>query len=469
MKKSFFAAFMMAAVVSFASCDRNDNTVVISDFEISVAQDGNTVRVTVDPSDEGVSYSTGIIMEDDYATIGEDGLASYVTELLSSGAAIEQGVSNELYQDLLWQTTYYVYVAQVDNGTVVGTPVIESVRTYRAYVEFEPEGMIIAPQAISDNGLWVVGNYNDGTTPNSYIYDVRRDSLEIVEGVILYDITDDGAAYGMDRINPIIYKNGEKTSITAPAGAAESGFYAVTPDGSVAVGYSMTEAMENSAIIYENGTLSTLTGTDLTDHAPAGIVAKGIGSNGNIAGYLVDFETYFELGCCWTGEAHEFSLFPKDHMVWNDELMGGTYEKRYGDLGMYISPDGRYLASIVEIKDSWDYMPLRPYVYDLQEGKIYETTSSYDEYRPCAITSDGLVILADKMMGVSEVPYVYDIHTGEGQTFEAYASATYGYSVPAGVTIQGSILAVDAAARVFVGNYLGDSSYITAIYFMPEE
>lgn len=468
MRKCLIAAVMLSAAVVFASCERNDNSVPECNLVISMGSDDNTVRVSVAPSDESVDYLYGIIMEDDYAALGEDGLVSYINDLISKGAPLKQGSSSELYSDLFWHTRYYAFAAQVNDGTVYGTPVVESIRTYRPYVDFAPEGVLIAPYAVSDNGLWVVGNYDDGANSNSYIYDVRRDELTVIQGCVLYDITDAGVAYGKDIAGPVYYENGQIVPVQAPAGSSQSGFYGVSPDGAVAVGYSMDEDWNNEAIIYENGTLSNLTGTDLGGNTPVGIVAKGIGSNGNIAGYLTDFDYYVELGCLWLGASHEFDLFPKEFMTEFNEDMG-AWTKRYGDLEMHISPNGKFLSAWVYVTESWESMPQYAYVYDIEGEKMYEVSdNAYDCWRPCVVTSDGLLFLADTPDGVSSQPYVYDFNTGKVETFKDYASATWGYSSEEAV-FEGSVLAVSDDASVIVGNYTDESNFYTTIYFMPEK
>lgn len=468
MRKSLIAAVMLSAAVVFASCERNDNSVPECNLAISMGSDGNTVRVSVAPSDESVDYLYGIIMEDDYAALGEDGLVSYINELISKGAPLKQGSSSELYSDLFWHTRYYAFAAQVNDGTVYGTPVVESIRTYRPYVEFAPEGVLIAPYAVSDNGLWVVGNYDDGVAPNSYIYDVRRDNLTIVPSTVLYDVTDDGVAYGRDNVVPVIVKDGQINTLPAPEGAAQTVFYGVSPDGNTAVGSTRDEMWNEKAIIYENGTLSNLTGTDLGGNTPVNIIAKGIGSNGNIAGYLTDFDYYVELGCLWLGASHEFDLFPKEYMTEFNEDMG-AWTKRYGDLEMHISPNGKFLSAWVYVTESWESQPQYAYVYDIEGEKMYEVSdNAYDCWRPCVVTSDGLLFLADTPDGVSSQPYVYDFNTGKVETFKDYASATWGYSSEEAV-FEGSVLAVSDDASVIVGNYTDESNFYTTIYFMPEK
>lgn len=91
-------AVMAAASVIFASCDQGRD-IAVSEFTVDMANDGNTVRVSVVPSDESVSYCTGLIMEDDYAALGEDGLVSYINDQVAS-AELKTGPSTEIYQDL---------------------------------------------------------------------------------------------------------------------------------------------------------------------------------------------------------------------------------------------------------------------------------------------------------------------------------------------------------------------------------
>lgn len=468
MKKFYLMAVcLLTATVFFASCNKNNPTITEAAFEMQLGNnETNTIRVSVIPSDENASYCVGLIMEDEYP--GEDGLVSYIEKYVSEGAELWKGTYNEVYEDLFWNTDYYAFAAQIDGGVVVGVPHVEKVKTYRPYVEFAPEGMLIAPYAVSDNGQWIVGNYDDGVSPNSYIYDVRRDSLTVVQGVVFYDVTDDGTAYGEDMFCPIFWKDGKTTQIPAPEGSSESGFFGVTPDGSVAVGYSMDESFRSKAIIYENGVLSELTGTDIYDETPYGITAKGIGSNGNIAGYLVNNSDWLEIGCSWTGASHEFDLFPKEFMTeFNEEMNAWT--KRYGDLEMHISPNGKFLSAWVYVTESYESMPQYAYVYDIESEKMYELSdNTYDYWRPCVVTSDGLLFLADAPTGISSQPYVYDFNTGKVETFKDYASATWGYSSEEAV-FEGTVLAVSDDASVIVGNYTDESNFYTTIYFMPEK
>ena len=80
-----------------------------AEFQIQMANNDNTIRVSVSPSDDAVSYVSGIIIEDDYAALGENGLVSYINGLVSDGAELKAGVSDELYSDLFWHTRYYAF------------------------------------------------------------------------------------------------------------------------------------------------------------------------------------------------------------------------------------------------------------------------------------------------------------------------------------------------------------------------
>ena len=475
MNKFSFLACVLAAVPLLASCDKengiNGGDGSEASFETSIVIDGNDINMTVLPSDSSAVYVSGLIMEDDYAAMGgADGVVSYVEELVANGEAeLRSGNYTGLYGDLFWQTKYYSYVAQIDGSVVVGTPVIEEQYIYRPYVEFASESVAIGPCAVSDNGLWVVGNAYNGDTRNSFIYDVRRDSLTIVEGVSLYDMTDDGAAYGTSGPYPVIYKDGQITEISSVGTFAESGFYGVTPDGSLAVGFTMSDGMKNSAIVYENGAVSEISAVGYKEGKINGAAAKGVGSNGNIVGYIQNEEPWLEIGCAWTGTSHEYSLFAEDLMVWNPDLLdgGGALEKRYGDLEIRISPNGRYYAGylVVTEEGSWD-QPQYVFVHDAQQDKMHELIDgNYAGWRPDAVSSTGLLFLSSTSVGQSSEPFVWDLNTGEVSALAEYASAEYGYA-PEEHTIQGSVVAVSEDGKTIVGDYV-ESTYITYICFIP--
>lgn len=100
-----------------------------------------------------------------------------------------------------------------------------------------------------------------------------------------------------------------------------------------------------------------------------------MGANGNVVGHIASSE-YLELGCYWHAD-NGYDLFVKDEMVKDEET--GSWNKIIGGLLTYISPSGRYIASMwTEMVDGFpgeDY----PYVYDMETGefkmKIFDAVS----------------------------------------------------------------------------------------------
>ena len=451
----------LAAAVLLAACQKEKTEQIVeSTFEVDLPVVENNLTVTVVPSSDEAVFTVGIIMEDDWKSMGgNEGLTAWIEEDINNGGELISGSYSASFTELFWQTAYYVYVAQINEGAVIGTPVVEEAFIYRPFVEFTPEGTVIAPSAISDNGLWVVGC----SDAESFIYDVRRDSLTVIPGLLFYDVTDDGIAYGSSNPYPLIWNNGEATDITSvPEGATDNCFFSVTPDGKTAVGYSMLEGNDMRPIIYENGTLSVLP----YDLDPSGAeatmaVASRIGSNGYITGYILD-GTYMEVGCAWTPE-HEYDLYTADLMEWNDGFY--FWENIYGGLENYISPNGKYIASwrTYTGEDGWSEEKYA-YVFDTDTREIYNSPEM--SYRPDAVSSQGLLFLADQTMGFSTQPYVYDIHTDTFSTLADYAKSTWNYS-PEGLTMQGSVMGTSEDGKSILVGFAADETYKTAIYFLP--
>lgn len=456
-----FLIYAVAALALSVACQPKDNAEQLEEatFELGIAVEENDLTLTVVPSDDDAVYVAGIIMEDDWKSMGgQDGLVAYIEESISNGGELVSGTYTKPYGDLFWQTVYYVYAAQIDEGVVFGTPVVEETEIYRPFIEFAPEGLVIGPSAISDNGLWVVGC----SDVESYIYDVRRDSLIVITGPALYDVTDNGVAYGTSGPYPTIWEKGDLTDITAvPEGSDDNCFFSVTPDGKTAVGYSM-EGNDMTPIIYENGVISILPYDEDPSGAKATMaVASRIGSNGYITGYILD-STYMEVGCAWN-PAHEYDLYTADLMIWNDGF--AFWEDIYGGLVNYISPNGKYITG--ERTDTGDdgwASDMYAYVFDTETREVYDVPRM--SYRPDYVTSQGLLFLADVDMGVSTQPYVYDIHTETFSTLADYAKNNWNYS-PEGLTMQGSVVGASEDGKRLLVNFAADGTYKTAIYFLP--
>ena len=178
---------LLTAVAVLSSCNEKGKGIVETSFEINMAQQDNCITVTIVPSENDAVYITGLVMEDDWTAFGgSDGLLQYINDQIAQGAELSSGTQSRMFEDLFWQTKYYTYAAQVNEGAVIGTPVWEESMTYRPYVTFAPENVIIGPSAVSDNGRYIVGC----SDAESFIYDVRLDSLTVVPNLIFYDVTD---------------------------------------------------------------------------------------------------------------------------------------------------------------------------------------------------------------------------------------------------------------------------------------
>ena len=460
MRKMRFILPLLTAVAVLSSCNEKGKGIVETSFEINMAQQDNCITVTIVPSENDAVYITGLVMEDDWTAFGgSDGLLQYINDQIAQGAELSSGTQSRMFEDLFWQTKYYTYAAQVNEGAVIGTPVWEESMTYRPYVTFAPENVIIGPSAVSDNGRYIVGC----SDAESFIYDVRLDSLTVVPNLIFYDVTDSGVVYGTSGPYPLIWENGNPTDVTGiPDGSNDNCFFSVTPDGKTAVGYSMLGSSDMRPVIYENGVLSILP----YDLDPEGkdatmAVASDIGSNGWITGYILD-NTYMEVGCAWN-QNHEYDLYTDELMVWNDGF--GYWENIYGGLENCISPNGKYIASWRTNTGDYGWGSFMfAYVFDTETRETYNVDQ--EAYRPDCVSSQGQLFLSDVTMGYSSVPYVYDVNDNTFSTFADYAKSNYNYS-PEGLTMQGSVVAVSEDGKTVVGGYAADETFYTVIYFLP--
>ena len=240
---------MMLAIASCDNGQKGPQEKPLAEFSITMNDVERTIEVGVNPSDSSVFYVFDLLTEEEYLAIGanEEGIKQLVSDEIASG------VTSYEYTDLLYMSTYYAYAVQIDNNdgvvTVNGTPVVMNKSLKKSFTTFEPQEMAIAPFAISDNGYYLVGNFQDG----SYLYDLRRDELTIVPAIALNDITNDGIAFGQDLTSyeGVIYRNGEIEYVQGIEGAAETCFFSVNPEGTLAVGYCMDAAYSIVPIKYE--------------------------------------------------------------------------------------------------------------------------------------------------------------------------------------------------------------------------
>ena len=478
MKKSLLSTlFIITALIFAVACQKSDvpEETPVAEFSVVLNSVGRTIEVGVTPSDSTIYYTFGLISQEEYDACGgnNEGLVAFISEKIASGEALYvQGVGSAEFDDLLYLSTYYGYAVQLDVkdnvATVNGEPSMVSKYLKNEYVSFEPAELTVAPFAISDNGYFVVGNFQDG----SYLYDVRRDSLTIIPAIGLNDITDEGVAYGQELTSKeaVIYSNGEITYVPVPAGATEICFNAVNSKGEKVVGYYMDETYKFVPFVYENSTIKNLSlpiGADGRQLAMA--AAKGIGANGVISGYGLLTSDYTEVSALW-------NLPDGSDMVVGADLMEMTYDDEadmdfwncvYGGMFTYISPDGKYVASKYADYTEGVWHPKDyAYLYDVEAGELITITdSNIQNLRVDGVMSNGDIFFADVPYGLSSQPYVYSVDDEKLYTLKEYFEVKYGYT--AVDTIEGSLIAVSQDRNIFVTSSYGEGSgYVTNIFVM---
>lgn len=456
---------MTLLVSVLTGCEKTPELPPVADLTISYAVVENSIEFTVSSSEPDQVYTVGLLTGEELEGIGgKDGLASYVSNLIATASPLElfSGDAVVKYEDLQWFGTYYAFAAQINENALYGEPVLsDAVTLVKSYIEFSTESPI-CPASISDNGRYVVGNFVE----DSYVYDLFTDELVIVEGATLYDITDDGVAYGNGSSNmPVKYENGEIVDIQAPAVAQEACIMSITPDGSKGVGYMANEMYMFVPIVYQNGTISEMAlGVGPEGTQAIGGAGKGIASNGVAAGYLITSD-YLEVSAVWDAAGNceaignDYAHFDEEYYFWDIV---------YGNMFTYISPNGKYVSAIRTVPGDtpWNQSYL-PFLYDVETGEMNSVTeeecNGYNVMRVDAVSSDGLVFLSDTDMGFSSIPYVYSAGNGV-EPLQDYVERTYGVTLEA--DMNGTVIATSYDGKKMVlGNInMTDGTYKTMIY-----
>lgn len=452
---------------AMSSCD-NENVTEKITFEFASEVSDNSAEVTILPSDLEQTYVTGALSDDEYAELGgtPEAIASYIDKTLSSGdgLTVRTGEAVAEYSDLLWQTEYVLYAAPVKDGAVTDTPSLGAFKIFRDSVEVFVESNI-PPTAMSDNGRYIVGDFDN----NSYLYDVRRDVIDVETyvGAELNDVSDNGVAAGAYFGKPGYFQDGVFTEIPLIPGAVSGTVTGVTPDGTRFAGFCQMGDGTFAPFVYENGAVSALEyPEDNIGAKPVVAAAKGMGADGTIVGYIASSE-YLEMGCFWHSD-NKYDLYVKDEMTWNDEI--GWWEKIVGGLESYISPSGKYLASMwVDTGDDGFGDTEYPYIYDVETGEFSMfDTAAFAGYRVDFVGNDGEIYLSDARLGFSSMPFVAVYGNPAPVTYKEYVQSKYGLEIEDYV---GSAMSVSADGKTLLCGRIDFNSgtFVATIHFLREE
>ncbi len=466
----FLALIASLVMMSATSCnevnqpEETDDTITIS-TEVVEADGKVEVEATFTCRQSSMEYAYGVAKVEDVEASGS--LIVYITEQLAEGKA---KTDNSFPKIALFEieklAKYVVYAAPIKdkgvNGTVASS---DTIQVFSSYIEYKP-AIVASPAAISDNGSYIVGNLI--SMENSYIYDMTAYKDKIVNYAVLYDISDDGKiAVGTDDNNrACIWSDGE---ITVLQNSGTGTMWAVSPDGTKAVG-----EISGDAVVYANGTLAELslegaTGTD--GCALESGIAKQIGANGIIAGLVTD-EASAPLHAYW-------DLSGKLHVIGEGENtidMAGEINFMYGGWAnedIKMSPSGRYISGTVYDAEGIKTL-LYPYILDTETGDMHIANVAeferYNDYsnltneihpRVEAVSDAGEVLFSVAATGESDVPYVY---TREGgvDVLQSYLEEKYGKEIQP--EMKGSPRAISADGKTVVLSSSYAEGFVTEIY-----
>ncbi len=466
---TLIASLMLVCMTSCTETnnpDKGDPKIGI-ETEVTEADGKVEVVATFTCNVKEMDYAYGIAKVEDVEAA--ESLIVFVTEQIAEGKATTQnkfpGIALFEIEKL---AKYIVYAVPVKNKGVNGEiSTSDTIQVFSSYIGYEPV-ILATPAAISDNGNYVVGN--NISMENSFIYDMTAYKDAILDEVVLYDISDNGSvSVGTDKNNKAcIMQDGE---ITVLQTTGTGTMWAVSPDGSKAVG-----EIAGDAVVYENGTVSKLslegaTGTD--GCAIVSAIAKQIGTNGVIAGIVVD-DASAPLHAYWDVEGRLHVIGEGKNTI-NVEreinfMYGGWANEEY----IRMSPNGKYISGTVYDAEGLKTL-LYPYILDTETGDVHVANISefeqYNDYsnmineihpRVEAVTNEGEVLFSvSAAMGVSEYPYVYTKDGGVDK-LETYLEDKFGKDIePA---MKGAPCGISADGKTLVLTHSNDSGFITDIY-----
>ncbi len=335
------------------------------------------------------------------------------------------------------------------------------------YIEFEPD-ILAGPTGLSDNGEWVIGH----SLHESFILNLTNEEVEYIDGIDLYDISDDGkTAYGQaDSMRAAKYENGQIIILQSPT--AKTGcFYSTTPDGSKAVG--SIGSGPSQPVLYDNisGKYTSLEvsgiGLGGCDWKGTGIIEGGsprqISNDGRyIVGSIVDDKYCTDLGCFWTEDTKLHRIDTSSSKFINDfEWFDIVYH------GGIISPNGKYYVGSIERNTGYYDGSSFPYIYNTETKELTSLDASdfpgFNSVNADVVTDEGFILFSARTAN-GNMPHIYMPETGQILLYEYYLEATYNISIEPEMI--GSLVDVSTDGRtILMGERLEEElGFITKIY-----
>ncbi len=458
MKQILIIALAVMSVL-FVSCDLKYSEP--ADFKIlsTVGEDG-MVEFIVTTSNQDITYIIGLVDDVNMADMGgKDGIREYVIESLASNTfgSVYTGSSVYTYTNLTKYVYWYFYVAQIHEGRLVGDLIYSApTRIFSPYLEYRYPSAWSTANAVSDNGLWVVGAANGN---EAFLYDVVKESGQNLTGGALSCVTNEGVCYGQDVVMqlPVKYENGKFTAIMLP-GNRQGDAMAVTADGSKFYGWCSASGRMFVPYVVDNGEFKELsmegsTGIsyldpDTKDTVHCGMMAARVGTcanNGAAAGYAIASgpDPGFEQGVIWKADG-AFKVIGERKMFY--DLNSGVVDYMFGGYHTAISPDGKYAASHFSVS-GFDVFSESSgvYLYDIETDEII--LPSEDDMidmaglSVCCVANDGTIYLT----GAGE-PYMWRQDLGVW-SLHLYLESIYGPFQP---KMTGRLVDVSANGKTFV-------------------
>lgn len=464
MNNLFRMLFVSVVALGLIACnneptpDNNDDVQQLATPDVGYQVEGNIVMLTWDSVEGAIYYNVKV----------DDAEAVRVTET----AYVVRGLS--------WNTTHNISVVAVshDEAYVLSSePAVVTItlggRIAPAYREWYPKNNAAAT-AISNNGRYVVGSYDKG----AFILDLETDELIEITGADLYDVTDDGLAVGAsfesDPMNGVaaFFRGDQRTEIdlsamiSSPTDFGGASLEAVTPDGTMAVGWFWDYAnsgdteytqtfgmMVPIAYDFATGTVSVLPdGERKYPNDQIGVVPKGIAPDGAILGYDYSYDMFSVV---WSSASEPFEYC---YLDLDDK---GLPAKSIGDSQNRLSPNGRYVYGKVKTYNN-NIATESAGAYDRETGELLVCWGA----SITAMSDNGIAFINDAPYYMGETSYVIDVNSGDLETYTPIADwlledydLDLAESIPYGVIIT----AVSQDGNTLVGIANTDMGWVTCV------